>query len=118
MSSIEFISVNSTVSDQLGGYGDYRSSTDGHYYDYYQITNLEPGYAVNVSLNSNNFDTFLYIYNASTNQFVGYDDNGGGGTNSQLSFEPFFGDQDSYYAIVTSAGPSSTGSYNISAYYV
>ncbi|MGQ4646275.1 hypothetical protein [Lyngbya aestuarii] len=114
--STNYIGVNSTVSDQLGGYGDIYDPTTGHYYDFYQITNVAPGYELNISLNSNNFDTSLYIYNASTNEFVGYDDNGGGATNSQLSFTPVFGDQDSYYAIVTSAGPSSTGYYDISVY--
>ena len=115
--SIDFLPVNSTVSDQLGEYGDDYSHTTGHYFDYYQIGNLAPGYEVNVSVSSRNFDTFLGIYNGNTGELVGTDDNSGAGTNSQFSFTPVFGDQDSYYAIVTSAGPNSTGYYNISASY-
>lgn len=112
------LSVNSTVSDNLGEFGDYLDLTAGYYYDYYQLTNLAPGYAVNVSLASDNFDAFLGIYNSNTGQYIGVDNDGGAGTNSQFSFTPVFGDQDGYYAVVSSFGHNSTGDYYISASYV
>jgi hypothetical protein len=111
------LSVNSTVSDTLGGYGDIYDGTTGYYYDVYQLDNLAPGYQVSVSVESGQFDTWVGIYNASSGQYIGTDDDGGAATNSLFSFTPVFGDQNSYYAVVSSYAPVSTGSYNISAYY-
>jgi hypothetical protein len=113
----DVLSVNSTVSETLGEYDDYYNGTNGHYYDVYQLTNLAPGYGVTIDLASNNFDTVVGIYNASSGQLVGSSDDGGAGTNSSFTFTPTFGDQSAYYAIVTSYGPNSTGNYQISAHY-
>jgi hypothetical protein len=107
--------VNSLVSETLGAPNDYYDASTAHYHDFYQLANLVPGTDVNVSLSSSNFDTVLTIYNANSGQIIGSNDDGGAGTNSQFTFTPVFGDQDSYFAIVTSYAPNSTGSYNISS---
>lgn len=105
---------NSTVSDALGEHGDIYLASNARYYDMYQLTNLNFGYATTVNVGSNNFDTLVYIYNADTNQIVAWDDDSGLGSNSSVTFTPAPGDQNSYYAIVTSASWNSTGAYNIS----
>ncbi|MBD2100849.1 hypothetical protein [Leptolyngbya sp. FACHB-261] len=113
-----FLPVNSTISDTLGGQGDYYSAADGHYYDFYQLTNVAPGSNITVDvMGGTGLDTYLYLYNSASQSVVGFDDDGGGGTNSRLSFQPTFGDQDSYMAIVTSYAPNATGAYTIGAYY-
>jgi hypothetical protein len=117
MADVLSLSVNSTVSETLGEYGDYYDATSGYYYDFYQLTNLAPGYGVTIDLASNNFDTYVGIYNASSGQFVGFNNDGGAGTNSSFTFTPTLGDQSSYYAVVSSNGVNSTGNYQISAYY-
>lgn len=116
MTRVASLTVNSTVSQSLGEATDYYSQRNGRYYDYYRLTNLTPGQRVTVSLNSNRFDTYLYLMNAETGRIVARDDDSGAGTNSRLSFTPTFGDQGSYYVIASSCAPNSTGAYTLSVY--
>lgn len=114
--AIANLTVNSTVSQSLGGYGDYRNGVDGRYYDFYRLSNLSPGLRVTVDLKSRSFDTVLYLYNAETGKIVGFDDNSGQGSNSRFGFTPTFGDQNSYYVIASSKAANSAGAYTVSAY--
>lgn len=105
---------NSVAADVLGEHGDFYDAPTASYYDFYQLTNLNFGHATTVNVNSNSFDTYVYIYNVDTKEFVAWDDDGGLGSNSSVTFTPAAGDQNSYYAVVTSAGWNGTGAYNIS----
>lgn len=86
----------------------------GHYYDDYQLYNVIPGDSITVTLNSQSFDTWLAIYDSGTGSLLYYDDNGGLGTNSQLTFTPQVGDE--YIVSVSTAGSNSTGDYIVSAF--
>lgn len=114
--------VNSNVSESLGevfdyyvpttnlyGYSDY----SGYYYDFYQLSDLSAGSEVTVNVSSSEFDTYLLIFNAGTGEFVGIDDDGGGGTNSQFTFSPVSGNENNYYALVSSYWTNESGAYNI-----
>jgi hypothetical protein len=114
---IPSVALNSTVSDNLGnnnGGIEWYDSTNAYYYEAFLLSNPTPGVPVSISLASNNFDTWLGVYDLDTNKYVAFDDNGGGGTNSALSFTPTYGDS---YAIVISSSDFShnaTGNYKLS----
>lgn len=118
--------VNSTVSESLGETFDYYVPTtdyygypsySGYYYDFYQLSNLSAGTEVTVNVNSSEFDTYLLIFNAGTGEFVGIDDDGGVGTNSQFTFSPVAGNENNYYALVSSYWTNETGAYDIGLSY-
>lgn len=110
-----YLPVNSTVSESLTTNDVYEFiAGGGYYYDYYLLTNVVPGNSVTLTLNSQNFDTFLEVYDYDSGNLLAYDDNGGVNTNSQLKFTPQVGD--AYIIGVSSAGSNSTGDYTISAF--
>jgi len=116
-SLIPSIAVNSSVNDTLNngsGGVEWYDSTNAYYYEAYILSNSTPGIPVSISLSSNSFDTWLGVFDLDTNKYVATNDNGGGGTNSALSFIPTYGDN---YAIVVSSSDYShnaTGSYKLS----
>ena len=112
---LDTLRVNSQVSESLSSSDSYEFiSGGGYYYDYYELSNVVPGNPVTVSLTSNNFDTFLELYDLDSGTLIGSNNNGGAGTNSQITFTPQVGDA---YAIgVSSAGSNSTGSYTVGAF--
>lgn len=115
MSHNSVIPVNSTVSGTLTTNDAYEfRGGGGYYYDDYLLLNVVPGDSISVSLNSQSFDTWLAIYDYDTGSLLFSDNNGGFGTNSQLTFTPQVGDQ--YIVSVSTVGSNSTGYYNISAY--
>lgn len=114
--------VNSNVSESLGEVFDYYVPTtnlygyydySGYYYDFYQLSDLSAGSEVTVNVSSSEFDTYLLIFNAGTGEFVGVDDDGGRGTNSQFTFSPVAGNENNYYALVSSYWTNESGAYNI-----
>lgn len=115
--TIPTVPVNSTVYETLGNFSggvEWFDQTNGYYYEAFGLGTGQP---VNISLTSNNFDTWLGILNLDTGTLVQIDDNGGGGTNSALSFVPKFGDN---YAVVVSSADGShnaTGAYQLSVTY-
>lgn len=111
---IEELNSNTVVSNALE-WSDFRDETIGRYFDAYKLNNITPGRAVTISMSSQNFDTWVGVYNIDSGEWVAWDDNSGIGSNSQLSFTPTYGDQDSYVIFATSASPNSAGNYYISA---
>ena len=112
---LDTLRVNSQVSESLSSSDQYVfEGGGGYYYDYYELTNVVPGNPITVSLSSNNFDTYLALYDLESGAFIGGDNDGGAGTNSRITFTPQVGDA---YAIgVTSNGSNSTGYYTVGAF--
>ncbi|MEM7144128.1 MAG: serine protease [Verrucomicrobiota bacterium] len=82
------------------------------YYDHYYPLDVAAGETATVTMNSGDFDTLLIVYDDVTGALIGFDDDGGSGTNSQFSFTPAAGQVP--IIIAMSAFPSTTGSYSIS----
>lgn len=115
MSHLPVLPVNSTVSGSLTNNDGYEFiGGGGYYYDDYLLLNVVPGDSISVSLNSQSFNTLLNIYDYDSGSLLYSNDDGGGGTNSQLTFTPQVGD--GYIVSVSTAGSNSTGGYTISAY--
>jgi len=89
---------------------------NGSFYDGYYLNDLVPGVAVQINLSSpsgiDNFDTYLQLVNGSTGDLIAFNDDGGPGLNSQLTFTPQQGVE--YIARVTSFGSGATGDYVLS----
>lgn len=115
MSYLPLLPVNSTVSESLTTNDAYEfRGGGGYYYDDYLLLNTVPGNSISVSLNSQSFDTLLAIYDSDSGSLLYSNDDGGGGTNSQLTFTPQVGDE--YIVSVSTVGSNSTSGYTISAY--
>ena len=82
----------------------------GSYSEDYRLTGVRVGQRVQVDLSSSRFDTYLQLVNASTGNLISFNDDGGPGLNSRLSFvaEP----RTNYLLRVTSFRLAS-GSYTI-----
>lgn len=115
--TIPSVPVNSTVYETLGngtGGVEWWDQTYGYYYEAFGLGTGQP---INISLTSSSFDAWLAIVNLDTGALVQIDDNGGGGTNSAMTFVPTFGDN--YAVVVSSANGShnATGSYQLTVTY-
>lgn len=83
----------------------------GSFYDGYYLTDLEGGEQVRIRVNSDDFDTYLQVINADTGALVTFDDDGGPGLNSRLTFTAQAGVD--YIVQVTSFGFGEVGNYLI-----
>ena len=90
---------------------------NGRFYDgyYLDLDDLVPGTPVQINLDTatvssnGSFDTYLQLVNGSTGDLIAYNDDGGLGLNSRLTFTPQLGVE--YIARVTSYGLGETGDY-------
>jgi len=106
------ISLGQTLSGSLNS-SDCRLS-DGHYLDAYGFNGVA-GQPIAISLSSSDFDTRLFLLNAS-GQVVAENDNGGGGTNSRIPAGGGFFQlpaTGAYRIVVTSNAPNVTGAYSL-----
>ena len=98
-----------TVPAEVGGAlaeGDRRAS-DGVFLDDYALR-LDPRQAVRLGVESAEFDTMIQVYSAADlNAPLAFDDDGGGGLNSQLTFRSDEGGN--YVVRVTSFASAATG---------
>ncbi len=104
-----------TVPAEVGGAlaeGDRRAS-DGVFLDDYALR-LDPRQAVRLGVESAEFDTMIQVYSAADlNAPLAFDDDGGGGLNSQLTFRSDEGGN--YVVRVTSFASAATGAYTLRA---
>ena len=83
----------------------------GTFSDVYEVA-LEAGHDIVIDLESDDFDTYLYVYSPSGNEYA--NDDGGVGTNSQVAFTS---DESGVYRIeATSYGQGAVGAYRVSVY--
>ena len=68
---------------------------------------------VQINMNSSAFDTYLQLIDANSGRVLAYNDDGGSGTNSQLSFTAYANRQ--YLVRATSYRAGATGSYSLTA---
>jgi len=90
----------------------YNPTRSRRFKDDYTLS-MNRGSSVTLNLESSSFDAYLQIVNARTGQVVRANDDGGRGTNSQISFTA---SADSQYIVrATSYSRYETGSYSLSA---
>ena len=78
---------------------------------FFMLEGLEPNSGYTIRLESNEFDTYLYLLDADTGEYLDYNDDFEG-TNSQLSF---FAEEDRNYLVeVSSFGRYSAGNFTLS----
>lgn len=82
----------------------------GSFSDDYELINVVPGISVTVSVNSDDFDTYLQLLNGDTGDLIDFNDDFTG-LNSQLTFTPQQGVN--YVVRVTSFGDGETGEYTL-----
>ena len=85
----------------------------GRYSDDYELVDYNPGELVTIELTSDDYNTYLQIVNADTQQVLFQDDDAGQGTNARLSFSAQNGIN--YRVRVTSDFRNQTGNYNLAA---
>lgn len=83
----------------------------GRLRDDHLLTDIVAGQQVQVNLNSSEFDTYLQLVNAATGALIDFDDDGGLGLNSQLTFTAE-ADVD-YILRATSYWIQATGAYTL-----
>ena len=108
------ISPNSTINGSLAT-SDCVFTGTTRYVDLYTFSGTA-GQQISISMNSAAFDTYLYLANSS-NQTVGEDDDGGGGTNSRIPANSGFltlPTTGTYTIQATSFGSGGLGAYSLS----
>ncbi|GMQ89540.1 MAG: hypothetical protein BMS9Abin09_1038 [Gammaproteobacteria bacterium] len=90
-------------------------SADMSLADQYQVI-LPVAGVLTIDLESNDFDAFLYLYDATLTNFIAFDDDSGSGLNSRISMPLGAG---TYTIVVNSAiaGTVETGAYQLSTCY-
>jgi subtilase family serine protease len=84
----------------------------GSFSDDYTLTNFTVGSQVTLYLSAQ-FDAYLQLINADTQQIIAFDDDSGPGLDSQLAFTPIVGVN--YIIRATSYSGGATGSYTLSS---
>jgi ELWxxDGT repeat protein len=104
--------LNGVVSSALDSSDVLNPEREGSYSEDYEITGLTPGTAVELNLEAD-FDTYLQLINADTQELIDRDDDGGEGLNSRLEFTPQAGVR--YLARATSFDSNDTGPFTLRA---
>ncbi len=114
------ISSGQTLTGTMGSASTCRSNGFG--FEEYAFT-ATPGQQIAISMNSSQFDTFLYLYDAETDGLahqIAADQNGGGGTNARIPAGssyftlPTTNQSGTYYILAYSATTSGAGTYTLS----
>ncbi|NJL51873.1 MAG: hypothetical protein HC930_05920 [Hydrococcus sp. SU_1_0] len=85
----------------------------GSYSDDYQLIDVIVGQVITIALTSDDYDTYLQLINADTEEVITGDDDGGEGTNSKLSFVAVEGIN--YLVRVSGYDETELGTYELSA---
>jgi hypothetical protein len=100
----------SVPGDLLGSLNEGEEDNLGYFTDFYQLNDLHPGDTVSVTLSSADFDTYLYLINATNEEYLNENDDAlDNFASSELSFSVEEGKQ--YWLEVSSYDGSSTGDY-------
>lgn len=102
----------SSVSDRLSFADDFNPTRRYAFKDDYSFSSHSIA-TVRLNLDSSAFDTYLQLVDAATGSVLAFDDDGGSGVNSQISFTAQAGQQ--YTVRATSYGAYETGSYSLTA---
>ncbi|MDY7012088.1 MAG: hypothetical protein SVX43_00585 [Cyanobacteriota bacterium] len=103
--------MSSLISGILDSSDGSNPTRNGRYYDDYLLTNLANDRQVQLNLDGT-FDPYLQLINAETGEIVTYNDDGGPGLNSQLTFT--VENAVDYIVRATSFASGATGSYDLS----
>ncbi|EDX82730.1 Bacterial pre-peptidase C-terminal domain family [Synechococcus sp. PCC 7335] len=102
----------SNLYGQLSRFDAHNPTRNGAYKDDYVLTRQTSG-RVQLNLNSSAFDAYLQVIDSRTGRVLAYDDDGGPGTNAQISFNATANTR--YIVRATSYYQFATGSYSFSA---
>ena len=114
------IAFGQTLTGTMGSASTCRAN--GYGFEEYAFT-ATPGQQIAISMNSSQFDTFLYLYDAQTDGLahqIAADQNGGGGTNARIPpgssyfTLPSTNQSGTYYILAYSATTSGAGAYTLS----
>jgi PKD repeat protein len=103
--------VSNSVSGELA-FSDTRSQTRTNAFaDRYRITSVTPGQELVIEMTSDEFDSYLYLYDQ-YNRLLFQDNNGGNETNARLRYTPK--DSNELLVEATSLTDNTLGNYNLS----
>jgi PKD repeat protein len=102
--------LSNTVSGELGPSDDYSQTRYHAFADRYRITSVIANQELVVDMISDEFDSYLYLYNR-FNQLLHQDNNGGGSTHARLRYTPL--DPEDLWIEATSFGDNTLGKYQL-----
>ena len=111
------VASTATASDSISGslsFSDYFNPTRLYALKDDYLFSSQRSETVQINLDSSAFDAYLQLVDAATGSVLAEDDDGGQGTNSQLSFTAEAGRQ--YLVRATSYASYETGSYSLTSY--
>jgi hypothetical protein len=106
----ETIATNQTLQRRLSSTDPNNPTRSGRFHDDYRLVGAVAGQQLQINLNSS-FDAYLQLVNANTGAVIAFDDDGGPGLNSQLTFTVEAGVD--YILRATSFSSGITGDYTL-----
>lgn len=110
--SLPVIGLNQFLLDNLSAQDGNNPTRSGSFRDDYRLVGFNPGQAVQVNLESANFDTYLQLVNRATGQVLAFNDDANNMLNSQLNFTAQSGVD--YLLRATSYRGGEIGNYRLS----
>lgn len=110
---VDPISVDDTITGELSESDAQNPTQSGSFIDDYQLTNFTVGELVTINLSSADFDTYLQLLDADTQQVINEDDDSSKNLDSQFNFTPIEGIN--YVVRVSSYEENVTGNYTLTA---
>ena len=104
------LDANESFTGNLEASDGYNPTRNARFRDDFWLEGVTPGEVVQVNLEGN-FDTYLQLVNANTGALIDFDDDGGEGLNSELTFTAQSGVD--YLLRATSYGSNVTGEYTL-----
>ncbi|MDE5076724.1 MAG: hypothetical protein O4751_00020, partial [Trichodesmium sp. St2_bin6] len=108
---IPSIAPSQSLNGYLGSSTQDNPTRNGKYYNDYLLTGVSPGEQITLNLSAD-FDTYLQLVNAQTGELITYNDDGGSGRNSRLTFT--VESNINYLIRATSYAPAQTGVHTLS----
>lgn len=103
---------NGVITSELSEEDSNNPTRNGSFSDDYTLTDVTAGELVTLNLNSPDFDTYLQLINADTQELISVDDDSGVGLNSQLTF---ISQEDTNYIVRVTSYTNATGNYTLSS---